>query len=168
VIPDLDEKQISAEETFETDIADRARLQAEIARLADKTGARLRARNLVASCVTVKIRRQDFTTYTRQRNFQPATQETRVVARIAAELLDTWLDSQPHAALRLLGVGVSELGPDVQPDLFATTQGEKNRQLDAALDRIREKFGSVALKRASSIEAPSPGRAADLSRKRER
>ena len=62
VIPDLDEKQISAEETFETDIADRARLQSELARLADKTCARLRARELVAGCVTVKIRRKDFTT----------------------------------------------------------------------------------------------------------
>ncbi len=37
VIPDVDKKQISAEETFDTDIADPARLQAEIVRLADKT-----------------------------------------------------------------------------------------------------------------------------------
>jgi DNA polymerase-4 len=155
VIPDLDEKQISAEETFETDIADRAKLQAGIARLADKTCARLRAKNLVAGCVTVKIRRKDFTTYTRQRHFEPPTQETKVIARIAADLLDAWLKTQPRAALRLLGVGVSEIGPDRQPDLFAAPQTEKNRQLDAAVDRIRQKFGTVALKRASSLEAPS-------------
>ena len=154
VIPDLDEKQISAEETFETDIADRARLQSELARLADKTCARLRARELVAGCVTVKIRRKDFTTYTRQRHFEPPTQETRVIARLAAELLDTWLREQPRAALRLLGVGVSELGPDVQPDLFAAPQSTKNRQLDATVDQIRQKFGSVALTRASSLEKP--------------
>ncbi len=154
VIPDLDEKQVSAEETFETDIADRARLQAELARLADKTCARLRTRELVAGCVTVKIRRKDFTTYTRQRHFEPPTQETRVIARIAAELLDTWLREQPRAALRLLGVGVSELGPDVQPDLFAAPQSTKNRQLDATVDQIRQKFGSVALTRASSLEKP--------------
>ncbi len=167
VIPDLDEKQISAEETFETDIADRAKLQAEIARLADKTCTRLRARNLVAGCVTVKIRRKDFTTYTRQRHFEPPTQETKVIARIAAELLDTWLKTQPRAALRLLGVGVGEIGPDLQPDLFAAPQTEKNKQLDAAVDQIRQKFGTVALKRASSLE-PSPALPSDLSRKRER
>ena len=40
VIPDRDEKQISAEETFDTDIADHARLRAEVVRLADKVGAR--------------------------------------------------------------------------------------------------------------------------------
>ena len=167
VIPDLDEKQISAEETFETDIADRAKLQAEIARLADRTCARLRAKDLVAGCVTVKIRRKDFTTYTRQRHFEPPTQETKVIARIAAELLDAWLKTQPRAALRLLGVGVGEIGPDVQPDLFAAPQTEKNKQLDAAVDQIRKKFGTVALKRASSLE-PSPALPSDLSRKRER
>ena len=104
--------------------------------------------------MTVKIRRKDFTTYTRQRHFEPPTQETRVIARLAAELLDTWLREQPRAALRLLGVGVSELGPDVQPDLFAAPQSTKNRQLDATVDQIRQKFGSVALTRASSLEKP--------------
>ena len=172
VVPDLDEKQVSAEETFATDIADRATLQGEIVRLADKACARLRGKNLVAGCVTVKIRRQDFTTYTRQKRFEPPTQETRVITRIAADLLDTWLATQPRAALRLLGVGVSELGPDVQQDLFAAPQTTKNRQLDAAVDQIRERFGSVALKRASSLEMPSsepsPDPAVDLSRKRER
>src|SRR5512145_2947736 len=65
VIPDLEEKQISAEETFDADIADRVRLHAELARLADLACARLRARQLTARCVTVKIRRKDFSTYTR-------------------------------------------------------------------------------------------------------
>jgi len=154
VVPDLDEKQISAEETFDADIGDRARLQAEVARLADKTCARLRAKEMVAGCVTVKIRRKDFTTYTRQRHFEPPTQETRVIARIAADLLDAWLREQPRAELRLLGVGVSELGTDVQPDLFGAPQSERNRQLDATVDRIRERFGSVALTRASALEKP--------------
>ena len=161
VIPDLDEKQISAEETFETDIADRSKLQAEIARLADKTCARLRAKELVAGCVTVKIRRKDFTTYTRQRHVEPPTQETKLVARVAAELLDAWLKTQPRAALRLLGVGVSELGADLQPDLFAAPQSEKNKQLDATVDQIRQKFGTVALKRASSLEPPSTAQPGD-------
>jgi DNA polymerase-4 len=162
VLPDLDEKQISAEETFETDIADRAKLQGEVTRLADKACARLRAKNLVAGCVTVKIRRKDFTTYTRQKRFEPPTQETRVITRIAADLLDGWLATQPRAALRLLGVGVSELGPEVQQDLFAAPQTTRNRQLDATVDRIRERFGNVALKRASSLETPSPPPSPDL------
>jgi len=155
VIPDLDEKQISAEETFDTDIADPTHLRAEIVRLADKTCARLRAKRLAAACVVVKIRRRDFTTYTRQRHIEPPTQETRIVAGVATELLDAWLAAQPGAALRLLGVGVSELAPTTQMDLFAAPESVKNRGLDAAVDQIRERFGNVAVKRASTLGGPS-------------
>ena len=155
VVPDRDEKQISAEETFDTDIADHARLRAEIVRLADRTCARLRARQLSASCVTVKIRRGDFTTYTRQRRFEPPTQETRVITSLATALLDAWLAAQPRAALRLLGVGVSELAPATQLELFTAPQSARNRELDAAVDRIRERFGKVALTRASALEPPT-------------
>ena len=162
VIPDVDEKQISAEETFDTDIADPARLHAELVRLADRAVSRLRANKLAGGCVTIKIRRGDFTTYTRQRQVEPRTQETRVVARIAAELLDAWRATQPRAALRLLGVGVSDLGQEVQPDLFGAPESTRNRQLEATVDAVREKFGSVALRPASNLARPGgpggPGR----------
>jgi DNA polymerase IV len=154
VLPDVVEKQISAEETFDTDIVDPAKLHAEIHRLADKACSRLRARKLQGGCVTVKIRRGDFTTYTRQRAFEPRTQETRVIARIAAELLDAWRQAQPKAALRLLGVGVSDLAEAIQGDLFEMRESTRNRQLDAAVDAVREKFGNVALRAASTIRKP--------------
>ena len=95
--------------------------------------ARLRSRELTASCVPVKIRRKDFTTYSRQRHFEPPTQETRVITSIATGLLDAWLAAQPRAALRLLGVGVSELQPATQLDLFTAPQTSRNRELDAAV-----------------------------------
>ena len=155
VVPDQDEKQVSAEETFDTDVGDPARLRAELVRLADKTSARLRSRELTAGCVTVKIRRKDFVTYTRQRHIEPPTQETRVITAVARELLDAWLATQPRAALRLLGVGVSELAPATQLDLFTAPRTARNRELDATVDRIRERFGSVALKRASSLQGPA-------------
>jgi len=163
VIADREEKQISAEETFDIDIADHARLRAEIVRLADKVGGRLRSRALATACVTVKIRRGDFTTYTRQRHFEPPSQETRVITAVAVGLLDAWLASQPGPALRLLGVGASDLAPANQLDLFTAAQTAQNRGLDAAVDRIRERFGAVAIKPASALGsvsdvpgAPSP------------
>jgi DNA polymerase-4 len=154
VVPDRDEQQISAEETFDEDIADPARLRAELLRLADRACGRLRARQLTAACVTVKIRRADFATSTRQRRLEPPTQETPVVARVASELLEAWLRSQPGVALRLLGVGVSELAERRQADLFEAPESTRNRQLDAALDGIRARFGRAALARASSLESP--------------
>jgi len=151
VIPDWDEKQISAEDTFETDISDQARLFIELQALSDRTATRLRAKQLQAACVIVKIRRSDFSTYTRQQHFQPATQETQVIARIATQLLKDWLKEQPRAALRLLGVGVSDLTQAQQLELFAAPESQRNRELDATVDKIRERYGSAALKRGNSV-----------------
>jgi DNA polymerase-4 len=164
VVGDWQEKQVSAEETFESDLRRREDLSAELAKLADRVGARLRAKELMAANVTVKIRRRDFTTYTRSRSFSPPTAETATVLSIARQLLDGWLAEQPRAAVRLLGVGLSHLSPAAQLDLFATaTAGplpatrpppRSTARIDPTLDRIRDKFGSGALKRASSLERP--------------
>jgi DNA polymerase-4 len=147
VIPDWDEKQISAEKTFDTDIRDHARLHTELQSLADRTATRLRAKQLQAGCVIVKIRRADFSTYTRQQPLQPATAETRVIARSADQLLQEWLHEQPRAALRLLGVGVSELSEAQQLELFAAPEAQRNRELDATVDRIRQRYGATAVQR---------------------
>src|SRR5207237_198158 len=104
-----DEKSISAEETFFNDLSDVARMQSEVARLADRAGSRMRAQNLATGCVAVKIRRADFTTFTRQKRFEPSTTDSRTIARVAAELLAAWLAEQPRAKVRLLGVGVNHL-----------------------------------------------------------
>jgi DNA polymerase IV len=164
VIADWQEKQVSAEETFDTDLTRREELGAELAKLADRVGGRLRAKELMSATVTVKIRRRDFTTYTRSRSFQPPTQETATVLAIARQLLEAWLAEQPRAAVRLLGVGLSALSPAAQLDLFAApAAGTAARQrpparatarIDPTLDKIREKFGDGALRRASSLDRP--------------
>ena len=79
----------------------------------------MRAQNLATGCVQVKIRRADFTTFTRQKRFEPSTTDSRTIAKIAAELLAGWLDEQPRAKVRLLGVGVNHLHAADQLDLFA-------------------------------------------------
>ena len=80
-----------------------------------------------------------------------------MVAAVAPELLDAWLATQPGAALRLLGVGVAELAPATQMDLFTVPQSTRNRGLDAAVDRIRDRFGGAALRRASALPPPADG-----------
>lgn len=158
VVADWDEKRISAESTFDTDITDRSQLHAELARLTDRMATRLRDGGWLASLVIVKIRRKDFRTYTRQCALRPASHETRPIAATAAALLDEWLKEQPRAAIRLLGVGAGELSEASQLDLFAMPQAQRNRGLDAALDDIRARFGTAAVSRASSLRTPGkPG-----------
>jgi DNA polymerase-4 len=153
VLSEWDEKSISAEETFFTDLADPARMQSEVLRLADRAGARMRAQNLATGCVQVKIRRADFTTFTRQKRFEPTTTDSRTIAKVAVELLAAWLREQPGAKVRLLGVGVNHLHAAEQMDLFAlpAAGGSSATALDAAVDQIRERFGSLALRRGSAL-----------------
>lgn len=151
VIADWDEKRISAEETFDTDLVDRARMHAELAQLTDRMSTRLRSSGWLAGCIVVKIRRKDFKTYTRQNIIAPATNETRPLATAAAKLLDEWLLHQPKAQIRLLGVGAGDLTSTSQMDLFAVPESRRNQHLDATIDDIRTKFGSAALSRASSL-----------------
>jgi DNA polymerase-4 len=156
VMSEWDEKSISAEETFSSDLADHSRMQSEVLRLADRAGQRMRAQNLATGCVQVKIRRADFTTFTRQKRFEPSTTDSRTIAKIAAELLAAWLDEQPRARVRLLGVGVNHLHAADQMDLFAAPAAaapgaSSATALDATVDLIRERFGNLAVRRGSAL-----------------
>jgi len=151
VEPDREEKSISAEETYDTDIRAASELQAQLVHLADRTASRLRAQKLLAGRVSVKIRRADFTTYTRQRSLEPPTQDTAIVSAAAQALLRAWLASQPRAAVRLLGVGVSDLQSLRQSDLFSDPLPDAGSRLDSAVDGIRDRFGAGLLTRASHL-----------------
>ncbi len=166
VVADRDEKSISAEATFAEDLGDPLRLQAELLALCDRVTARLRAKGLVGCSVTIKIREHDFTTCTRQRHFAPASHDSAVFARLARTLLFRWLEQNPGATLRLLGVGAGELLPvdtsiarqgvlfTARPD---TARGDA--PLDSAVDRIRARFGQLAVRRGSQLRLPAKPRA---------
>ena len=149
VVPERPEKSISAEETFDRDIHDPDMLHRRLTALADRAAARLRASGLLAGRVTVKIRRADFTTYTRQCALEPPADDTAAVCASARRLLTGWLAGQ-DVALRLLGVGVGDLQTLRQPDLFAEGPPKASR-LDAAIDGIRDRFGSELVTRASLL-----------------
>jgi DNA polymerase IV len=150
VVADREEKSISAEETYDIDIRSPTELSAQLAHLADRTASRLRAQGLISGVVNVKIRRADFTTYTRQKALGTATQDTATISRVAQGLLEEWIKAQPRAAVRLLGVGVADLQEQVQSDLFADVKTAPSR-LDSAVDGIRHRFGAGVLTLASRL-----------------
>jgi DNA polymerase IV len=149
VLAERDERQVSTETTFDVDIDNANLMRAELARLADRTASRLRAKQVAAHGIAVKIRRHDFSTFTRQCVCQPATHDSRVIAALAQELLDDWLTEHPGAAVRLLGVGAYNIGSVAQLSLF----GQPDSRLDAAIDTIHARFGSHALQRGSNLHA---------------
>ncbi len=152
VVSGRDDKSISAEETYDQDLSQPEIMNRELLRLAERTCARLRKAALCAGTVQVKIRRSDFSTCTRQQSCKPPSNNTDQVYSTARQLLSTWLAENPSAKIRLLGVGGSNLSPARQPDLFADESARNMSAIDETVDEIREKFGSLSLGRAKTLD----------------
>jgi DNA polymerase-4 len=116
VVAERDLKSVSVEDTFDVDLHDRARVRAEVRRLAERCVLRLREAGRSGRTVMLKVRRYDFSTLTRSETLRGPTDDP-VVIREAAERLIGAIDTT--GGVRLLGVGVSGLADFTQEDLFA-------------------------------------------------
>jgi DNA polymerase-4 len=149
------DRSLSAERTFEQDLTERHAVYRELASLADKVAGRLRARGLVAGVVVLKLRRADFRTATRQAALHRRGNETLAILKRSRSLLDSWLAEHPGEPLRLLGIGVKDLGQVQQGSLLEEPAGAAITPLDRATDEIRQRFGTPALTRARTLSEPS-------------
>ncbi|HLZ71431.1 MAG TPA: DNA polymerase IV [Dehalococcoidia bacterium] len=110
-------KQVSRETTFASDVSDRAVLHDELRELCEGVGERLQRRSLRGRTVTIKLRRHDFATRTRQATLPAPVQTGSEVFAAARRILDAEL--APGERLRLLGVGVSGFADNAQLPLFS-------------------------------------------------
>ena len=152
VVSSRPDKSISAEETFDSDLAEIPAMNRHLLRLSERTASRIRAKELVAGTVQVKIRQADFSTFTRQRALRPPGNSTDQLYEAAKGLLHDWLLDFPGARIRLLGVGGSDLNKDAQPDLFAPEVTAGGTQLDQTVDEIRDRFGNLSVGRARTLD----------------
>jgi DNA polymerase-4 len=150
VVSEREDKSISTEETYDTDLDSREEMERELLRLSERTATRLRKARLAAGTVQVKIRQSDFSTFTRQRKVNPPANGTDQLYAIACKLLGDWLTANPDEKVRLLGVGGSSLAPAAQQDLFGNHDPES--PLDKTVDEIRDRFGSMAVERARTMD----------------
>ncbi len=152
-------KSISSERTFFADIDGDDELERRLLELSCSVGGQLRAKELRARTVTVKLR--DFDYKTRQAgSTQPEGVETdRAIFAVAASLLHG-LRHRRRAPARLLGVGVSNLVrqvPAEQLDFFggdAKLETERDRTIARAVDRIRDRYGREAVRPARVLDGP--------------
>lgn len=155
-----DRKSISSERTFFDDINDDDELEARLLKLCVSVGSQLRAKELRARTVTVKIRYHDFVT--RQAgSTQPTGVETdRAIFTVAAGLLQE-LRHRRRTGVRLLGVGTSNLVEQAtgrQLALFdqitdeLELETERDRKLAHTVDKIRNRFGQSAVGPGRVIE----------------
>ena len=157
VVPDREEKSISAEETFDKDIRDAAVLERRLTALADRAAARLRAAGLLAGRVTVKIRRADFTTYTRQCVLEPPDAgHAPLCARPRSDCCGRGL---PAAGMSHCDCSASARATcrPCASRICLPRVPRRDSRLDCAIDGIRDRFGSGVLTRASLLPRSSSG-----------
>ena len=150
VVRPSEERSISAECTFESDLDDLGALRTELARLVDRVGTRLRRTEAAAAQVAIKVRTADFATNHRQRSFEPPARDTATLWRMADAMLSEWLAERPRASIRLLGVAVSDLEAQAQSDLFGAPDARAS-QIDTTVDEVRRRFGASRILRATQI-----------------
>jgi DNA polymerase-4 len=135
-------KSISVEETYPADLSGRPSLEGELLRLADRLASRLRRAGVAARTVVLKVRFGDFRTVNRSCTCPAPLDTAHELYRAALALLDR--AAVGGRSVRLLGLGaegLSEAGSPRQLGLESPPWG----RLEAAVDRVRDRFGSAAI-----------------------
>jgi DNA polymerase-4 len=151
VVPERETKQISAETTFARDVADGAILRRTLLELSEQVGSRLRANGYAATTIRLKLRWPDFTTLSRQSTLDQPTSLDDEIYPVALALFESlW---SPGKKVRLLGVAAAGLAAPVrQLGLWEEPGHARSERLAEAVDAIRAKYGSKALRRASLVD----------------
>jgi DNA polymerase IV len=148
VDPEQESKSISAETTFDRDIAEFRPLEQHLWALTERVSARLKANALAGSTVTLKLKSADFKIRTRARALASPTQ---LAARIFAAGSDLLQKEVGQTRYRLIGIGVSNL-EDADGADFADLLDRRGAQAEHAVDRLREKFGRSAVVKGLALE----------------
>jgi len=147
------DKSISHEVTFNSDIADRVELLAELQKQAEAVAGRLRAQSLMASTVVVKIRDPAFHTVTRSRSMRACSNNTQTLYRMARALFEKWREQHQNTPVRLLGMGVTGLQ---QSDAVGQAAGDGldkpvEQDIDRVFDQINQRYGESKITHGQTL-----------------
>jgi len=152
VVSGEEAKSLSQEQTFTPDLQERQIMEQILLDQAEQVGWELRKQKLKGLTVHLKVRYPDFTLITRSQTLSAPTDTGMEIYRTAVKLLDKTEALSRKA--RLLGVGISNLRRREAPfqrGLFDAYREKEEKSLEA-VDKIWDKFGPQALKRASQLE----------------
>ncbi len=107
VVPEQAAKSIGHEETFASDIWDRAQLHGHLVRMADASATSLRDAGLAARTISIKIKFADFSQITRSHSMSAPIDAFPAIGAVAGALLDS---VDLNKGVRLLGVSLSGFG----------------------------------------------------------
>ena len=154
VVADRDVKSVSAETTFNSDIASLRPLEQRLWNLSERVSARLKAKALSGSTVTLKLKTADFQIRTRARSLADPTQLAGRIFEVGRELLTREIDGTKY---RLIGIGVSALAPaeGADPADLLDPAAAKAGASERTVDRLRARFGHTAVIRGLALKSRS-------------
>jgi DNA polymerase-4 len=123
-------------------------LDAIVVGIVDRLGRRLRAAHRVCRTVTLRLRFDDFERATRSHTIPEATAHTQTILVTARELLRTAMPMIRSRGITLVGLTLSNLQNDRAIQLALPFDRNHAGALDAALDQLRDRFGTNAITRA--------------------
>jgi DNA polymerase IV len=131
----------------------REELDALLAGLVDRVARRLRAGERIGQTFTLRLRFDDFSRATRSATLAHSSAATATWLETGRRLLDTAWPLIEEKGCTLLGVTISGLvdGRSQQLELPLFPHGPHESGLDAALDRVRERFGSSVVTRGALV-----------------
>ncbi len=150
VDPLRETKSVSAETTFETDLSGVAELERHLWRLSETLARRLKEQDLAAGGVVLKLKTAAFATRTRSGRLPSPTVLPDRLFALARDLL---VREATGTRFRLIGIGANPLVPRSDADRgdLADTATPKLAAAQAAIDRLRGRFGNDAIGRGRSL-----------------
>ena len=153
-------KSMSQEITFERDVDDVNELLKTLLYLDTELTRLIRKDNLKAKTITLKIRLEDFTTFTRSHTLNDYTDSFQQIHSVITDLFMKF--DRNKKKVRLLGAAVSNLNihGGEQISIFEDTSHVKDKA-DKVIDLIQNKFGVDAIQKGTLINLKHRGRLTD-------
>jgi DNA polymerase IV len=144
-------RSIGAQRALGRSPRSRADLEAFLAALVDRTTRRLRAARRVCRTVVLRLRFADFARVTRSHTLIRSTDDTQLILDTARKLLHHAMPTIDERGITLIGVALSNLDRDNAIQLALPFDDCPAGSLDAALDHVRDRFGTAAVTRAALL-----------------
>ena len=141
-------RSIGAQHALGRSSSSAASVDATLVALVDRVTRRMRAADRVGRTVMLRLRFDDFARVTRSHTLARATAHTPTILATVRGLLEAAAPIVRQRGLTLVGIAVGNLDDADAVQLALPFDHQSASALDAALDEVRDRFGSAAVTRA--------------------